>query len=105
MTKGMRRVLGIALIVAVALGVVAVASKARKPPAEEHLKAFYAAERSRRIVGGGIGVPTLRDKLAKHWYKLRGKRDVDFLNELAKHRTALEVPHRHQERAEGRADR
>jgi hypothetical protein len=78
------------LIVAVAIGVVAVVSKARKPSAEEHLKEFYAAERSRRVVGGGIGAPTLRDKLAKRWYQLRGKRDVDFLNEMAKHRAALE---------------
>jgi hypothetical protein len=86
-----RKRLGIALVVAaVAIGVLIVATARRETSAEDHLRAYYAAQRNSHLVSGGIGVPRVRDRLARHWYKWRGKGSVEFLNEMAKHHKALE---------------
>lgn len=61
----------------------------REASPEDHLRAYYAAERGRDTLRG-IGKPTLRSKLAQRWYKLRKKDEVHFLNRMAKHHSALE---------------
>ena len=85
----MRRGLGIAAMIAVAISLVAVVSKTRKPSAEQHLKAYYAAQQ-RYYAARDIGPPTLRRKLVKRWYKLIGKGEIASLNQMGKHRTTLE---------------
>src|SRR5687768_7759175 len=85
-----RQGLGIALIVAAAVAIVAVVSTRREPSVEDHLKAYYGADRNVSLMSGGVRVPRLRDNLARRWYIWRGKGSVEFLNEMGKHHKALE---------------
>jgi hypothetical protein len=85
-----RKGLGIALAVGAAAGVLIVAINRREASVEDHLMAYYAAQRNYHLAGGGVGVPTVRDRLARGWYKWRGKDKVEFLNKMAKHQGALE---------------